>query len=357
MAKPEQTEKPTPKRISEARGRGQVAKSSDLSAAAIFLTAIFVLHFLFEYAMSALASMMQVAFTNLPNAVANPLNIHSVWELFVRVGMGFSLVLGIFMGLAVIVAVAVNVAQFGLLFTTQPLKPNFGKLNPASGIKNLFVSSQALVNLAKQLIKVSAVFILVSTVLLSYYSQLYAIAHMSMHDMLNLLNTVLYAIGLRFGLLLLVVGLLDYAYAKYKLTDSLKMTKWEVKDESKASEGSPEAKQAVKKRQREFYRKRMMAAVPKATVVVTNPTHYAVALEWDEVTMEAPVLTAKGADLIARRIREIAKEHGVPIMENPPLARTLYERVELDTPIPPTMYAAVAQVIAFVYRLQNRTIA
>jgi flagellar biosynthetic protein FlhB len=104
-------------------------------------------------------------------------------------------------------------------------------------------------------------------------------------------------------------------------------------------------------------RKWMMAAVPKATVVVTNPTHFAVALQWDELTMEAPVLTAKGADLMAKRIRQIAKDHGIPIMENPPLARTLYERVDLDTPIPPTLYAAVAQVIAFVYRLQNRTIA
>jgi flagellar biosynthetic protein FlhB len=172
-----------------------------------------------------------------------------------------------------------------------------------------------------------------------------------------LLNSVLYTIGLRFGLLLLLIGLLDYWYAKYKLTDSMKMTKWEVKDEAKAAEGNQEAKMAVKRRMRESARKRMMAAVPRATVVVTNPTHFAVALEWDEVKMEAPVLTAKGADLMAKRIREIAIEHGVPIMENPPLARTLYERVELDTPVPPTMYAAVAQVIAFVYRLQRRTIA
>jgi flagellar biosynthesis protein FlhB len=244
-----------------------------------------------------------------------------------------------------------------VLFTLHPLKPNFGKLNPVSGIKNILISTQALVNLAKQLTKVTAVFILVYTVLLANYSQLYAIAHMSMRDLMDLLDSVLYTIGLRFGVLLLIIGLFDYAYAKWKLTDSLKMSKWEVKDEAKASEGSQEAKQAVKKRQREFHRKRMMAAVPKATVVVTNPTHFAVALQWDELAMEAPVLTAKGADLMAKRIRDVAKEHGVPIMENPPLARTLYERVELDTPIPPTMYAAVAQVIAFVYRLQNRTIA
>ena len=135
------------------------------------------------------------------------------------------------------------------------------------------------------------------------------------------------------------------------------MTKQEVKDEWRQSEGNPEAKAAVKKRQREFARRRMMQAVPRATVVVTNPTHFAVALEWDEIEMDAPVVVAKGADLLAKRIRDIAKEHGVPIMENPPLARTLYERVELDHPIPPNLYAAVAQVIAFIYKLKRKTIA
>jgi flagellar biosynthetic protein FlhB len=158
-------------------------------------------------------------------------------------------------------------------------------------------------------------------------------------------------------MLLVLVGVADYAYEKWQYEESLKMTKQEVKDEYRQSEGNPEAKGAVKRRQREFARRRMMAAVPKATVVVTNPTHFAVALEWDELKMEAPVVTAKGADLVAKRIREIATEHGVPIMENPPLARTLYAKVELDQAIPPNLYAAVAQVIAFVFKLKRKTIA
>lgn len=355
MAKPEQTEKPTGKRLSEARSRGQVAKSQDISAACIFLVAVFVLHLLFSYGLASVAGMMRTAFENLDST--DPLNIHSVWGLFARAGMSFAFLVALFFGLVIVVAIVANVAQFGFLFTTYSLKPNFGKLNPLSGIKSIFVSTQTLINLAKQLVKVTAVFLLVYMVLLDNYSQIYAVAHMSLHDLLELLNSVLFTIGLRFGILLLILGLLDYWYSKWKLTDSLKMTKWEVKEEAKAAEGNMEAKNAVKKRQREMHRKRMMAAVPRATVVVTNPTHFAVALEWDEVKMEAPVLTAKGADLMAKRIRELAIEHGVPIMENPPLARTLYERVELDTPIPPNMYAAVAQVIAFVYRLQHRTIA
>ncbi|MDQ2681149.1 MAG: EscU/YscU/HrcU family type III secretion system export apparatus switch protein, partial [Candidatus Eremiobacteraeota bacterium] len=136
-----------------------------------------------------------------------------------------------------------------------------------------------------------------------------------------------------------------------------KMTKQEVKDEFRQAEGNQEAKQAFKRRQRELSRRRMMSSVPRATVVVTNPTHFAVALEWDDSKMEAPVVTAKGADLMAKRIRTIAEEYNIPIMENPPLARTLYAKVDLDQAIPPNMYAAVAQVIAFVFKLKRRTIA
>jgi flagellar biosynthesis protein FlhB len=168
---------------------------------------------------------------------------------------------------------------------------------------------------------------------------------------------VIFQVAWKFGLFLVVVGLFDYAYERWQLEQNLKMTKQEVKDEWRQSEGNPEAKAALKRRQREFARRRMMHAVPRATVVVTNPTHFAVALEWDEIKMDAPVVTAKGADLVAKRIRDIAKEHNVPIMENPPLARTLYEKVDLDQPIPSNLYAAVAQVIAFVYKLKRKTIA
>jgi flagellar biosynthetic protein FlhB len=182
-----------------------------------------------------------------------------------------------------------------------------------------------------------------------------AMGDASPHEIVVSVEGLAFGIALRVAILLLVVGLADYFWERHRLSESLKMTKTEVKDEHKQSEGNPEAKRAMRQRQRDAARKRMMAAVPKATVVVTNPTHFAVALEWDELKMDAPVLTAKGADLVAKRIREVAAEHGVPIMENPPLARTLYAKVELDSPVPPDLYAAVAQVIAFVYKLKGRS--
>ena len=219
------------------------------------------------------------------------------------------------------------------------------------------VQKEALVQFAKQLLKLSIVILICWFGIKDNLTTLYALAHASPHDIIITIEGIVFWIGLRVGLLLLVLGIADYVWERRRLENSLKMTKTEVRDEHRQSEGNPEAKSALRQRQRAAARKRMMAAVPKATVVVTNPTHFAVALLWDELKMDAPVLVAKGADLIAKTIREIAEEHNVPILENPPLARTLYAKVELDSPVPPDLYAAVAQVIAFVYKLKNRTIA
>jgi flagellar biosynthesis protein FlhB len=229
-------------------------------------------------------------------------------------------------------------------------------LNPFPGFKRMFFSMQALVQLAKQLAKISVVFVIVFMQLHDQLPVFYSLAHASPYDFVMSIEGMAFGIGIRFGLLFFVLGMADYFYERYRLAQSLKMTKTEVKDEHRQQEGNPEMRQAVKQRQRASARKRMMAAVPRATVVVTNPTHFAVALEWDEITMDAPILTAKGADLMARRIRELAREHNVPIMENPPLARALYDKVELDSPVPPNLYAAVAQVIAFIYKLKGQRV-
>lgn len=282
--------------------------------------------------------------------------IASVWMLYVRTFGSVGLLLGVLFICAIVAGVGVNLLQTGGVFSLKPIVPSFNKINPISGFQRLF-SKQVLANLSKQLLKLGAVLVIIYTTIAANMTLLFMVGQMSSHEMIDFVGGLIYSIAWKFGFLLVIVGLLDYAYERWQYEESLKMSKQEVKDEYRQSEGNPEAKAALKRRQREFARRRMMAAVPKATVVVTNPTHFAVALEWDEVKMEAPVVTAKGADLIAKRIREIAKEHNVPIMENPPLARTLYAKVELDQSIPPNLYAAVAQVIAFVYKLKRKTIA
>lgn len=355
MARPEATEKATPKRRREARERGQVARSQDIGGAAVFIAIIVALHAFFMRTIDASATSFGIAIANAGSR--DDLNIRAVWGLFWRAGLPYTTMLAIAFCSAVAIGVAANVLQFGFLFAPRLLAPNFGKLNPIPGIQRIFFSTQTLVTLLKQTLKLSVVVLICWMGVKDSFTMFYAVGHAAPTDIVLAVEGLVFGIGIRVGILLLVLGIADYVWERRRLEQSLKMTKTEVKDEHRQQEGNPESRQALKQRQRAMARRRMMAAVPKATVVVTNPTHYAVALEWDELKMDAPILSAKGADLVAKRIREIAAEHGVPIMENPPLARTLYAKVELDSPVPPDLYTAVAQVIAFVYKLKNRSVA
>lgn len=355
MAKPEQTEKATPKRLGEARAKGRVAKSVEVAPALIFITATVVLHFGFSVWLNHIYNLMQVSFTHI--ASHQPINIFSAWNFF-RIGFAPMLpMLIMIFSFALLLGIVGNVLQFGFVFTLGSIKPQFSKLNPFAGLKNILFSKQTAVQLAKQILKLLAVATIIFMAVHGQLATIFNTARNSPHDWIVVIENLIYTVALRFGLFLLAMALLDLVYQRWQYEDSLKMSKGEVKDEQRSAEGAPEAKQAVKNRARIAARKRMMTAVPKATVVVTNPTHFACALEWDEIAMEAPVLTAKGADLMARRIRELAKQHDVPIVENAHLARTLYYKVELDHPVPSELYAATAQVIAFVYRLKRKTIA
>jgi flagellar biosynthetic protein FlhB len=354
MARPEQTEKATPKRREEARSRGQVAKSPDLAGAAVFLAGVFVLHALMPAALGSLSAIVQEILWRIHEH--QDFTITSSWMLFARGFGALALLLGVLFGATAIVALAVNLLQTGFLISLNPLVPQFNRINPLTGFQRMF-SKQVVVSLAKQLLKLAAVAVIIWTSVAGSVNTLMMLGQLPPGSVVSFVGDLIFNIGWKFAFLLVIIGLMDLAYERWQYEENLKMSKQEVKDEYRQSEGNPEAKAAVKRRQRESARRRMMAAVPKATVVVTNPTHFAVALEWDELKMEAPVVTAKGADLVAKRIREIAQEHGVPIMENPPLARTLYAKVELDQAIPPNLYAAVAQVIAFVFKLKRKTIA
>jgi len=355
MAKPGQTEKATAKRRSDARKKGQVARSPDIGSAAVFIAIVLALHIGFNATVASAAQAFIIAFQHLGHR--QELTIHSVIALGMQNLVPYIGILLIAFGGAVVIGIAANLAQFGLLFSPQLLRPSFSKINPLTGFSRIMFSPQTLVQLLKQLAKLGVVATIVYTQVNDRMPLFYSLAHASPMTIASTVEDTLFGVGIRFGVLLLILGCVDFAWEKWRLEQSLMMSKSEVKEESKQAEGSPEAKGAVKQRQRASARRRMMAAVPRATVVVTNPTHFAIALEWNEATMAAPVLVAKGADLMAKRIREVAAEHGIPIMENPPLARTLYDKVPLDSPVPPDLYSAVAQVIAFVYKLKNRTVA
>jgi flagellar biosynthesis protein FlhB len=325
-----------------------------LPGAVIFLSVVLVLHAIFASMLNSLQDGASAYFGNI--ATHGDPTFGSVTQLFMQAGSSVSWVVLTVFGIALLAGVGTNLAEFGFVLTTVPFKWNFSRLNPIAGAQRL-VSKQILVNLAKQFLKLGAVALIIYTTLSANIGLFAKVGQTDPAGVINLTFDVIFECAWKFGLFLVIVGLMDYAYQRWDLEQNLKMTKTEVKDEHRQSEGNPEAKAAMKRRQREFARRRMMQAVPRATVVVTNPTHFAVALEWDDVKMDAPVVVAKGADLLAKRIRDIAREHDIPIMENPPLARTLYDRVDLDHPIPPNLYAAVAQVIAFVYKLKRKTIA
>lgn len=354
MAKPEQTEKPTPKRRQDARKKGQVPRSQELAGSVIFFLGVFVVY---AFLSRNTAGMVDAVHGALITAgLHQDPTIRSVSLQFVHAFGPVLIFLGVLFAVSFVVGILANVAQFGVLFSLRPMAQGFAKLNPLAGFGRLF-SKMIVVNLAKQLLKLGAAILIVGMTIGSNIDLFAAVGQTTPATFLFMVAGLIFTIGWKFGLFIVIVGILDYFYMRWQLEDNLKMSKTEVKDEQRQAEGNPEAKSALKRKQREFGRKRMMAAVPRATVVVTNPTHFAIALEWDEAKMEAPVVTAKGADLVAKRIRQIAEENNVPIMENPPLARTLYERVELDQAIPANLYAAVAQVIAFVFKLKRKTIA
>jgi flagellar biosynthetic protein FlhB len=352
MARPEQTEKATPKRRSEARSKGQVARSSDLSGAATFLTTVSLLHASIITMLNNFGNGMRFAIQHA--AYMRELNSRSALTPYLSwVGGAFIPVIIVF-SFVLVVGIGAGIAQVGVHFSTKALSPKFSRLNPIAGFKRIFFSPQTIVNLVKQILKMSVLIGLFWGALHGTLPEIFALADASPYTIVKTVERELYGISMRFGVVLLSIGLFDYLWERNRLSDSLKMTKTEVRDEHRQQEGSKEAKGVFRRRQRELARRQMMNAVPKATVIVTNPTHFAVALLWDELKMDAPIVVAKGADLMAKRVRDIAREHRVPIVENPPLARALYRDVDIDSAVPGELYASVAKVIAFVMGLKTR---
>ena len=258
-----------------------------------------------------------------------------------------------FFGVGVLAAFVVEVAQVKWKPTTKPLHPKLSKFNPINGVKRIF-SVKTLVNLLKQIVILVVICIVVYNKLKTRMPDIYKLYDISLTSAIMLLGDIIFDIGTVICVIYVLIGLVDYVYEKRKFKKDMMMTKQEVKDEWKNTEGSPEVKQKQRQKMAEASRRRMMQAVPEADVVITNPTHFAVALKYEQNKGRAPVVVAKGEDFLAAKIKEIARENNVEIVENKPLARMLYYNVELDEEIPPELYQAVAEVLAFVYNIKNK---
>ena len=258
-----------------------------------------------------------------------------------------------FFAFGFVITIIISIIQVGWKVSAKPLKPKGDKFNPISGFKRIF-SKDSVFELFKSILKIGVVIYVAYISIRDEADDIFILYDMPLNQALALCGDVIINAGLKISLVYLVVGLADFIYQKHRFNEEMKMTKQEVKDEYKNTEGNPEIKGRQRQRMREASRQRMMQDVPKADVVITNPTHLAVAIKYDAETAKAPIVLAKGEDFLAQKIREAAKEHNIEIVENKPLARMLYANVDIGAEIPPELYQAVAEILAMVYNMKNR---
>ncbi|WP_123040056.1 flagellar biosynthesis protein FlhB [Cohnella candidum] len=346
----EKTEKATPKKRQDARNKGQVAKSAEISSSLILLGVLSCFLMLGPFFQDRILRLFGDIFLHRLNMDITDQN---VLQLFYHYVVQILILLSPILIVAILIAFASTYVQIGWLFTTEPLKMSLSKLNPLSGLKNMF-KLRSVIELLKSMLKLTLIGLIVYWVLWTKKQQFLDLAHVPIGGIFAFTARLIVQLGLIVAAILFVLAIGDYLYSRYEYEKGLKMSKQDIKDEHKLSEGDPLIKGKIKEKQRRMALMRMMQEVPKADVVITNPTHFAVALQYDGSKMEAPVIVAKGQDYLALRIREIAKKHDVVIMENKPLARALYERAEVGDAIPGDLFQAVAEVLAYVYRLKGR---
>lgn len=349
MASDNRTEAATPRKRAEARQKGQVAKSVEMSSVAVLFGGLIVLSNKSGDLMAQYTSIARAAFSQIAISHEEPEAIMSLAGNLYSSGL---LALAPLVMATAIAGISVNLAQVGPMLSATPLKPNFSRINPITGIKRLW-SSRVFFELFKASIKAFVMAFIAYQVTKEKFWVLVGLQTTTPEGTLSGLGGIILEIGQKCGLALLIMALADYAYQRRTHEESLKMSKEEIKEEFRQGEGDPHIKSKLRQLQRRYATGRMMASVPHADVVVTNPTHYAVALEYKPPKMQAPVVTAKGQMLVAEQIKRIAREHDVPIVENPLLARALHASVEIGSAVPPALYQAVAEVLAFIYRLRE----
>lgn len=345
----EKTEEPTDKKIADARKEGNVPKSQDASGVITLFAAILAFLLLFPY----MSSHMILLFKYYFSLLGEPLDKAFMIDIAIVTIKEFLMIV---MPLAVTVAIAgivAAIAQFGFLFTTDAIMPKFSKLDPIKGAKNLF-SMKKVIEGIKVTFKSFATLGIGFVFFFMFIVELPTVALFGLGDQMEWLKDKMLIIAFAMLFVIFIFALVDVIIVRKQYFDGLKMSKQEIKDEHKNMDGDPLIKAKIKQKQMELSRKRMMSEVPHADVVITNPTHYAVAIKYDEETSHAPIVVAKGMDNIAQQIKKIARENGVHIVQNPPLARSLYAQVELEKPIPHELFAAVAEVLAYVYKMNRK---
>lgn len=351
----DKTEKATPKKLDDARKEGRVARSSDLINGFMLLLMFFVLK-LFGGIMANLFLDSFVKYYNKASDISM-----EVFDVRQAVNLSNEIVLDIVIASlpvligSFVVALVGNIVQVGWKVTGKPLKPKLDRLNPIGGLKRMF-SQEKVVELIKSILKVLAIALVAYNEVKDRWKFILNLYDFEfMQAVLNIFDIVL-DVGIKISVIFVIIGLADFGYQKWKHLHDLRMSKQEVKDEMKQSEGDPQIKGQIRQKMREGARRRMMQDLPKADVVITNPTHFAVAVKYDKETAEAPYVLAKGADYVAANIKEIAKQNNIEIVENKPLARMLYYNVEIGDQIPPELYQMVAEVLAYVYSVKNKEI-
>jgi flagellar biosynthetic protein FlhB len=348
----ERTEVATPKRRQESRKKGQVARSQEIGSAFVILFGFLTLLLYGKTMYAYMANYMRFVLSPEVFVHFRPEQA-DVGHFFMAIfNVTARIVAPIFLVL-VIVGVFFNIAQVGIMFTAEAMKPNFNKINPLQGLKRIF-SLRSLTELVKSIIKISAVGIIGYLHIRGEIMNVVNLHDIPLAAGMVWLGTSIFWMTMKVALLLILLSLLDFIYQKWDFERSIKMTKQEVKDEHKQREGDPLVRSRIRQKQREIAMRRMMAEVPQADVVITNPVHIAVALTYVSSEMHAPKLVAKGAGVVADKIKEIAKEHGVPIIEDRPLAQSLFKSCEIGDFIPPNLFKAVAEILAYVFNLGKK---
>lgn len=349
----EKTEKATPKKRSKSRDEGQVAKSQEISTAFTYIVGFFSFQLFAMHILTGVTGVFHTVF-NQWLMYENIQDAHFAADLLAYMFTQVLLIGAPLLAITLVFTIVVNLIQVGWNPTWKPvIPPKFNKINPISGLKRMF-SLRSLMELVKSLLKITVIGLVVFFFLANEIENILLIMQMSVLNSITYIGSLLVRLGITIGAWFIFIAAIDYAFQKYKHEKDLRMSKQEKKDEFKQTEGDPQIKRAIRRRMQEAGMRRMMQGIPQADVIITNPTHYAVALSYDrESAATAPRVVAKGIDHLAKRIQTIGRENNIPLVENVQLARALYAAVEVGQEIPEELYKAVAEVLAYVYRLKN----